>query len=678
MRGLAFVACCGAAAVWSASGHAQTGSVTAPPPVESVPSQAFDRSNPGSGSTGGASPTTVSKHQARQADEAYFAGAKKLGHDDLDGAEHEFERARQLNPNNGNYAVALSVARERRVTELVQHASQARIAGDDSAAEKLLAEARSIDATNPMVIEHSGPFVRQAVDAPGIAADNAAAQAPLADRSRMLTNAQAGGSWQIQAAVPAGAIRLAPANTLESFDMRGSSSDVLRSVGQAYGIRVLIDDSLEQKTLRFTLPHASYEQAMGAAMKMAHAFAAPIDESSVIVAVDTPENRQRLERLMEETIYLPAQTTAQINDLAQVVRSIFEGNQQEVSIQPGLGKILLRMPQYKLDPLNETLQGLLESSGEVMVEVKLYEVAKTHSLSAGATIPNQFTIFNVDQAADEIVNANQTLVQQAIAQGYVKSGTSNLTIALALIQLGLVQSNLATNLIGVFGGGILQTGVSGSGGATLNLGLNSSDTRALDYVQLRVGDGQDAVFREGEKYPITQSTYSTGGVGNLPPAVGSAQINGVPISNLISQFTGAAGATIPIVTYEDLGVTLKATPALQRSGRVKLHLDMKIEALSGNMLNGNPILNDRQFLSDLTVADGESALLVSDMNRNESNSITGLPGLGGLPGFQLPMDDSRERDTSQLVVVVTPHVVRRRSNMIAGPRIAIRGAPAEE
>ncbi len=41
------------------------------------------------------------------------------------------------------------------------------------------------------------------------------------------------------------------------------------------------------------------------------------------------------------------------------------------------------------------------------------------AINAGATIPNQFTVFNVDQAANAIVNANQTLVQQAIAQGYI-------------------------------------------------------------------------------------------------------------------------------------------------------------------------------------------------------------------------------------------------------------------
>jgi type II secretory pathway component GspD/PulD (secretin) len=497
-------------------------------------------------------------------------------------------------------------------------------------------------------------------------------QASLADRSRVPPDTQ---SWQIQAPVPASAVQLTPASALKGFDLRGSSSDVLQSIARAYGIRVVVDNSLEQKTLRFNLQNATYDQAMGIAMSMAHAFAVPIDQSSVIVAMDSAENRQRLERQLEETIYLPGLTVEQINDLAQVVRTIFEVKQ--ASIEAGLGKIILRAPQDLLDPLNVTLKDLIDSSGEVMIEVKLYEIASTRSVTAGATIPNQFTVFNVDQAADSIVNANQTLVQQAIAQGYITASTSNLDIALALIQLGLVQSDLAKNLIGVFGGGLLKTGVSGSTATTLNLGLNSSDTRTLDDVQLRVGDHQDAIFREGEKYPITQSTYSTGSTSSLPPGVGNQTLNGVPLSSLLSSLTGGAGTTIPIVTYEDLGITLKAKPVIEKSGRINLLLDLKIEALSGSSLSGNPILNNRQFATDLTVADGDSALLVSDVNKNESDAISGLPGLGGLPGFQLPLDDTRNRNNSQLVVVVTPHIVRRRSNMIAGPRIPMHG-PAEE
>ena len=100
-----------------------------------------------------------SKRQLHEAENAYLAGAKKLERDDLDAAEQQFERALKLDPENRNYAVAISVTRQHRLTELVQQSTKARLAGESQKAETLLAEARTIDPENPIVLEHSGPFV---------------------------------------------------------------------------------------------------------------------------------------------------------------------------------------------------------------------------------------------------------------------------------------------------------------------------------------------------------------------------------------------------------------------------------------------------------------------------------------------------------------------------------------
>jgi type II secretory pathway component GspD/PulD (secretin) len=371
---------------------------------------------------------------------------------------------------------------------------------------------------------------------------------------------------------------------------------------------------------------------------------------------------------VEETIYLPEATAEQLTSLTTMMHTIFDIRQ--ASAQPSSNSIIVRAPEELLDPLNLILQGLTESSGEVMVEVKLYEIDNSRTANIGTTVPTQFSVFNVDQVATQIVNANQSLVQQAIAQGYLSAGASNLEIALALIGSGLVQSNLATNLIGVFAGGILKTGISASTNTAFNLGLNTTDARTLDDAQLRVSDGQPAVFREGTRYPITSSTY-TSGLSTAGSALGNASINGVSVASLLQKYAGGASATIPQVTYEDLGVTLDATPVVERSGRVSLKLNLKIESLTGTTSDGNPVLGSRAFSSSITVGDGESALLVSDMSRTETAALTGIPGLSELPGFQMPIDDNVMKSTSQLVVVVTPHVVRRHSELIAGPRIAV-------
>lgn len=664
--------CCFALSADGRAGWAQTSAADSTGAVQAqqAPASPPTEANPASvvGTAGHPVESPPSKRQARGAEAAYLAGAKKLEHDDLNAAEAQFQRALKLDPGNRNYAIAISVTRQHRLTELVHQATQARQTGDAAKAETLLAEARAIDPESPMVIEHSGPFVMGA-QAARTAGLGALGDSTLADRGQMIAAASADTPWKIQGPVLAGAIRLAPEEGLKSHHVNGSSSEVIRNVALAYGINAIVDDSVEQKALRFNLENVDYQRAMSVLMSMTHAFTSPIDEKTVMVAKDDSANRGRLERQLQETIYVPGLTTEQINELAQVVKSVFDVKQS--SIQTGLGSILVRAPQEVLEPLNLTLKDLIDGGGEVMVEVKLYEVDSTRATDAGGALPTQFSVFNVDQAANAIVNANQALVQQGIAQGLITPGTSNLVIALALIKLGLVQSSLASNLIGVIGGGLTQTGISAVTNTTFNLSLNSSDSRSLDDVQLRVGDREPATFREGNKYPITSSTY-TSGISTAASSALGGQINGVSVSSLLNQFAGGSSAIIPQVTYEDLGVTLKATPVIEKSGRINLLLDMKIEALAGSSLDGNPVLVSRQFATDLTVADGESALMVSNITRNESAAMTGLPGLSELPGFQLPLEDVGQRSSNQLVVVVTPHIVRRRSDLVAGPRIPTR------
>jgi general secretion pathway protein D len=592
----------------------------------------------------------------REAESAYRSGAKKMALNDLDGADRDFQRANKLNPADQNYALAISLVREHRVNELVQRASKARLAGDEKTATALLEKARAIDPQSQMVIEHSGAF-------------------DLASAHHLASGSIP--ALQIKGPFLAGPIQLHPAQGTKNFDLRGQSTQVLASVASAYGITAIIDESVQQKDLHFNLQHATYSQAMSVLMDMAHTFFVPVEGTSIIVADDVTSNHDRLDRQMQETVYVPSLTPDQMNELFQVIGRVFDI--KKATVEPTIGALVIRAPQAVLDPLNTTLHDLIGGSGEIMLDVKLYETSTTHATNLGATVPQQFTVFNVNAAADQIVNQNQALVQQAIAQG-LPADTSNLEIAVALIKLGLVQSSFATNLIGVFGGPITSTnpyltGISttSSPTATLNLSHSATDTRTLDDIQVRIANHQDAVFREGERYPIVQATYSTG-ISSASAALGNATINGVPVSSLLSQFTGGSTAVVPQVTYEDLGVTLKATPIIEKSGRINLTLDLKIEALSGSSLDGNPILDSRQFSSTLTIANGESAMMVSNVTRSESAALTGLPVASELPGLNLPLNKDTNGDTGQLIVVVTPRIVRQRANLFQGPRIPMAGS----
>ncbi|MEO6909307.1 MAG: hypothetical protein ABI158_00085, partial [Edaphobacter sp.] len=100
---------------------------------------------------------TSSKSQIREAQDAYLAGARLLDRNDLTGAEAQFEKALKLDPANHDYVMAAAVAREHRVTELVQRSGKARLLGQTSKAEALLGEARLLDPDNQIVTQHLPP-----------------------------------------------------------------------------------------------------------------------------------------------------------------------------------------------------------------------------------------------------------------------------------------------------------------------------------------------------------------------------------------------------------------------------------------------------------------------------------------------------------------------------------------
>jgi general secretion pathway protein D len=588
------------------------------------------------------------------ASDAYLAGAKALDHNDAVTAERDFAHAATLDPNNPEYAQAVSLAREHRLTDLVHRAADARLRGRVTQADALLAEARTLDPQSPIVAQH------QVLPRP-------TALAIEPQRGTMLADA----------------IAIQPdTKSKKSFHIRGSAHDVITQVERAYGITVTFDESATNDQLRYDLEDVTYGQAVPTLFSMAKVFGVPLDEKTLLIAKESVENRQRFDHLVLETIYIPGQTVTQLQDIANVVRNVFDV--KLLTVQQAQSSLVLRTTPETAKVVNLVLADLLDGGSEIMLEMQIYSVDMTHSRDIGFQ-PPQFGAYNISGAAHSFVQANQSLVDQAIAQGLIPAGSSDIAISLALIASGLASSSLLSSTIAIFGGSInpttgaisnqfTTTGITSTSVFNFNLSLNSSESHALDDLQMRVGDREQAIFRTGSRYPITTSTYSTPSAS----ALAGVSVNGSSAASLLQQYLGTnSTTTIPQIAYEDLGLTLKATPTVQKSGRVFMHLDLKLEALGGTSLNNIPILNSRTLTSDVTVADGESALLVSTLSKSETTAVTGLPGLSELPGFQAPTEQNGTRDSSELVILVTPHVVRHRVGDIAGPRIAFNLPPSQ-
>ena len=580
-------------------------------------------------------------HDADKARNLYLDGARALQNKNYDVAEKDFTQAALLDPENKQYDIARDILISHHATALIQAADKAKILGRTDEAHADLLLAYRLDPKNPMIAQH--------LDEIGAAATPDPKQLHPEDESYSPP------------------VALAPAPQTHSFHLNTNASELLRQVVSAYGISPTIDSVGRNQVVRLDVDNVTFDEAARMIKLLTNTFFVPLDPTRVLIAEDTKANRSKFERLAYESVYFPGVDNAEVTELGMVARNVF--NAQQASVSANNATLAVRAPQSDLAALNGTLSEMLDGHSLVQVEVRLYSIAKTRTLNVGIQLPQTATLFNIPSELNSVLSQNQALVQQIISAGLASPNDPG-AIALALIESGqLSGSSILSQPFAFFGGGLTLSGLT-LGSVSGNLALNSSDTRVLDHVTMRLLDQQESTIKAGERYPIITSSYSNFGASNLSniPGLNTAGLSST-LSSLgisASQLQSGLSQTIPQVQYQDIGLTLKIKPYIQKDQDVTLNLNLKIDSLQGTSLNNIPVLSSQQYATITTLRPGASALVVSNLSKQQSKAIDGVPGLSELPGFQSTTNDQTEHDFSDLVIVITPHIIRQVHKQEAG------------
>ena len=579
-------------------------------------------------------------HNAGKARRLYIAGAKALKAQNYALARQDFDLAATLDPTNQQYQAAHTILLGYETSHLIQNADKAEILGHPEQARADLQRAYRLNPQSPMIPQHLDQ----------LAADAAPAPIDLHPADKAI----------------APPVTLAPSKQKHSFHLRAPATQVLRQVLNAYGIQPSFDSSVKNQVVRLDVDDLSFNQAAQVVKLVTNTFFIPLDPKRVVVAEDTKDNRTRLQRLAEETVYLPGLDSAEIADLGLVVHNVFHAKLTQIS--QSTNTITVRATPSELTALNGTLREMLNGHNIVQLDVRLYNIARSRSVNVGVQLPQQATLFNIPSELRSVLAQNSSLVQQIISSGLASPGDIG-AIALALLASGqLSGSSILSQPFAYFGGGLTLTGLT-TGSLNGNLALNSSRSTVLDHVTMRLQDQQESTLKVGQRYPITTSSYSN--FGSTPfnvPGLSTAGISSELASLGINPAALASGlsATIPQVQYQDLGLTLTATPRLQDNRDVTLKLNLKITSLQGSSLNDIPVLNSQQFATITTLKPGSSALIVSNLSKQQSRAVSGVPGLTDLPGFQSATNQQTQYDYSDLVIVITPQIIHLAHTQLAG------------
>jgi general secretion pathway protein D len=181
--------------------------------------------------------------------------------------------------------------------------------------------------------------------------------------------------------------------------------------------------------------------------------------------------------------------------------------------------------------------------------------------------------------------------------------------------------------------------------AFLNASENRSRVRTLSAPSVLVKDNMTADFTVGTDIPIPTSSAVAAGV----------QANGNSV------FTQT-------IAFRSVGVILRVKPQISDSGTLTMDISQEVSQAGTNTTSsiaapeiGRSAVNSTVVLQDNeTIAIGGFIRENKELNRNRFPLLGRIPGVGILFG-----DTTNSTSRTELIVLITPHVIRNREELDA-------------
>jgi type II secretory pathway component GspD/PulD (secretin) len=393
---------------------------------------------------------------------------------------------------------------------------------------------------------------------------------------------------------------LAAAPGRQDFDLRGDSKALYGKVARAFGLDCVFDgDYQPSKAFAFRMSQADYREALRALEAATGSFVVPLSDKLFLVAQDTQQKRNEVEPNASVTVELSQPTTPQ--ELTSLITAVQQAvGLQKVSWDTQRNVVVLRGSVSKLRTAQRVFEELLHPRAQVEMDVEFLEVTRSDAFTFGLNLPTSI-------------------------QGFL--------LTAALNAMPPIPAEI-THLI-VFGGGKTLVGLTPLN-AEIVATMSNSKASMLLHALIRSVDGQAASMHLGEKYPVITSTY-----------VGPANFQG----------TGAY-LPPPAFTFEDLGLTIKATPKVHGTEEITLELETSFRLLGGTGTNGIPIINSRELKSTITLKLGEWAAVSGLMETQQARTLSGIVGLSSLPVLgPLMRNISQSKDNHQVLILIRPRLL---------------------
>jgi len=181
----------------------------------------------------------------------------------------------------------------------------------------------------------------------------------------------------------------------------------------------------------------------------------------------------------------------------------------------------------------------------------------------------------------------------------------------------------------------------------------------LGALQLAEGDGLVTTLAEPNLTALSGETASFLAGGEYPIPIAQAQ--------------GAIS-----IEYKSYGVGLAFTPIVLADGRISMRVRPEVSELSseGSVRTGDtvvPALITRRAETTVELGSGQSFMIAGLLRNSNTNNVDKAPFLGDLPILGALFRSTKyKRSETELVIIVTPYLVRPVSTQLASPSDGFR------
>lgn len=393
---------------------------------------------------------------------------------------------------------------------------------------------------------------------------------------------------------------------------------VIETICLAAGINVSWDtasqpDGVLTKAYSVTLSGSTLQDALNQVLSANQLFYKVIDSHTILVAMDQPANRLRLEDQVVQTFYLSHADATETSANMMAVLNQVQGLAIRPVIQPNkaANSIIVRATVPVMQVIERLVRSTDKPRAEIVIDVEILEVDRSTQQQYGLNLSNyQIGMTFSPEAAppNTSVGAGFPQTPPPFNLNTISNGVSMADFYLS-VPSALVKA--------------LESDVR---------------TRVLAKPSLRGTEDKTVLLALGDQIPVPTTTFAPVAAGGL--------------------------ATTPTTSFnlKDVGINLTMTPKVTYDNEIRIDLIVENSAQGPNVsVAGSdlPTFSNRKVTTTLRLRDGESNLLAGLIREEDRKTLKGLPGVTKIPWLRSIFGATdKSNSSSDIVMIITPHIVR--------------------